>query len=72
MPEGEIESYDSEEQHGTIVPEDDEDPIPFSYDDVTDRHVGERITPGQRVVYEVDDMDDIAVSIRRVTATGYG
>jgi cold shock CspA family protein len=72
MPEGEIESYDPEEQHGFIEPEDDGDPLPFSLDDVQDYHVGERISIGQRVVYEEDEDDGAAVEIRRVSPPGYG
>ena len=72
MPEGEIESYDPEEQHGLIAPDDDGDPIPFSLDDVDDYHAGERISIGQRVVYEVDDIDDVAISVSRISPLGYG
>jgi cold shock CspA family protein len=72
MPEGEIESYDPEEQHGLITPDDDGDPIPFSLDDVDDYHAGERISIGQRVVYEVDDIDDVAISVSRISPLGYG
>lgn len=72
MPEGEIDTYDAEEQHGTILPDDDGDPIPFHRDEVVDAHGGERITIGQRVVYEVDEIDDVATSVRRINAVGYG
>lgn len=72
MPEGEIESYDPEEQHGYILPDNGTDPIPFDIDAVEDYHVGERISPGQRVVYKEDDIDEAAVSVRRITHTGYG
>lgn len=72
MPEGEIVSFDPEEQHGMILPDDDSDPIPFPLDAVNDYHTGERITPGQRVVFTVDDVDDVALSVERVSHTGYG
>jgi cold shock CspA family protein len=72
MPEGEIVSFDPEEQHGMIQPDDDGDPIPFPLDSVDDYHTGERITVGQRVVYEVDDIDDVAISVERITPAGYG
>jgi cold shock CspA family protein len=72
MPEGEIQSYDPEEQTGFIDPDDDGDPIPFSLDAVEDYHAGERLSIGQIVVYEVDDIDEEAVSVRRVSPGGYG
>ncbi|WP_179862234.1 cold-shock protein [Longibacter salinarum] len=72
MPEGVIEWFDHEEQHGLIEPDDDGDPIPFSLDAVQDYHSGERISTGQRVVYEIDDMDDEAISVERLSPTGYG
>lgn len=72
MPEGVIDSYDPEEQHGLIEPDDDGDPIPFSLDAVVDYHAGERISIGQRVVFEIDDIDDEAVSVERLSPTGYG
>jgi cold shock CspA family protein len=72
MPEGVIDSYDPEEQHGLIEPDDDSDPIPFSLDAVADYHAGERISVGQRVVFEMDDIDDEAVSVERLSPTGYG
>lgn len=72
MPEGEIDAYDPEEQRGTIQPDDGGDPIPFHLDAVDDYHAGERITSGQAVVYEVDDVDDVALSVRRTGPVGYG
>jgi len=72
MPEGEIDSYDPEEQNGYILPEEDADPIPFALEDVDDYHAGERLTAGQRVVYQVDDIDEVATSVRRISPAGYG
>ena len=72
MPEGVIESYDPEEQHGLIEPDDDGDPIPFSLQNVDDYHAGERISPGQRVVYQIDEIDDEAIAVERISPRGYG
>ncbi len=71
MPEGEILSYDPEEQTGFIEPDDDGDPIPFSLDAVRDHHSGEPLSQGEVVVYEVDDIDEVATSVRRVSPGGY-
>jgi cold shock CspA family protein len=72
MPEGTIQSYDAEEQHGFIAPDEGGDPLPFQRDDVTDYHVGERLSVGQDVVYEEDEDDGAAVEVRRVSPPGYG
>jgi cold shock CspA family protein len=72
MPEGEIESYDPEEQHGLIAPDDDSDPLPFTLDDVVDHHIGERITEGDRVVFDEDEDEGAAVNVRRLSTRGYG
>jgi cold shock CspA family protein len=72
MPEGEILSYDAEEQTGFIEPDDEGDPVPFSLDAVEDYHAGERLSCGQIVVYQIDDVDEVATSVRRVTPGGYG
>ncbi len=72
MPEGEIEAFDPEEQHGFIAPDDDGDPLPFTIDDVEDYHVGERLTVGDRVTYDEDEDEGAAIHVRRLSARGYG
>ena len=74
MPEGTIQSFDAEQNTGRIQPADGGEAVAFDGDAVEDRRLGEDLSTGARVTYEVEEAEGgpKATKVHHVADRGYG